>query len=194
MQPSVNVGPDEAAQTLARVRAVREETDRRLTNNWFPLVVIGLLLCLCSPWLFYVWDGGALGLFWLVVTPVAIMAIRRDQRRQLRAAGAVRDARPYLPIAGTFIAACAACGAISGLLAEPAYVAHGPLLALAGVHAYIAVRSRSAAFAAWAVAIVAGTVLLALIDVGPAAAQGLAVGIGGNLALEGFKARRRAAA
>lgn len=194
MQPSANVGPDEAAQTLARVRAVREETDRRLTENWFPLVVIGLLLCLSSPWLFYVWHGGALALFWLVVTPVVIAAIRSDRRRQLRAMGAVRDARPYLLIAATFIAACAACGAISGLLADPAYVAYGPLLALAGVHAYIAARSHSAAFAAWAVAIVAATVLVALIDAETAAAQGLAVGIGGNLALEGFKARRRAAA
>ncbi len=86
MQPSAAAQPDEAAQTLESVRAAREAAERRLAPNWFPLVVAGLLL-FASSFVFDVGDGAAVAAFWLAAAPLAFVAVKLQQRLELRLSG-----------------------------------------------------------------------------------------------------------
>jgi len=190
MQSSARTQPDEAAQLLESVRAARETADRRVAVNWFPRVVFGSLL-LVSSYVFGIWDGAAVVLFWLIATPVALVAIKRHRRRQLRESGAVRDLRPYLVVTGSFIVASIACGAAGGALGEQAVVDTGPTVALAAVLAFIAARDRSAGFAWSAVAVTAIAIFVVLADI-EGTARALAIGIGGGLALDAWRERSKA--
>ncbi|MGI8730217.1 MAG: hypothetical protein ACR2LK_09560 [Solirubrobacteraceae bacterium] len=190
MQSSAPAQPDEAAQTLESVRAAREAADRRLASNWFALVVVGGLLFV-SSFLFSVWDGAAVALFWLAVTPLALFAVKRHQRSRLRAEGAVRDPRAGVLVAGGFIAACVVFGTVGGAIGEPALINTGPLLGIAAVYAFLAWRDRSASFVAWSVGVAVVTVAIVLIGMEDPA-RFVALGIGGGMALDGFRERNKA--
>lgn len=185
------VPPDEAAQTLATVRAAREATEGRLGAFWFPLVVVGVLLFV-SSWFFHVWAGGAVALFWLVAAPFAMYAVKRYQHIQLRASGAVQSGRPYLLLTASFIASCVVLGAIGGVTGEPDLINYGPLFGIAAVCAARAWRDRSVRYAAWAVGI--ATFALATIFAFGGIddpARIFALAIGANLVIEGFGERNR---
>jgi hypothetical protein len=188
MQPSAAAEPDEAAQTLEALRAAREAADRRLPVNWFAPVVVGSLLVL-SSFLFTIWDGAFVALYWLVATPVALFAIKRHRQTELRTRGAIRDARPHVLVAAWFIVACVLFGAVGGVIGEPRLIYLGPVVCLTAAFAVFAWRTRAAAFVVWTVFAVASTVLYVVEDMdGPSAL--FAVIIGGNLALDAWSERR----
>lgn len=188
---TTSIPDDEAAELLESVEAAREAANRRMGAYWFPLVVVGGLL-FATSWFFSVWDGGAVALFWLVVAPFAYYAVKRYERIQLRASGAVQDRRAYLVGAGSFIAACVVLGAIGGVTGEPDLIDHGPLFGIAAVFAALAWRDRSLRFVAWAIGVcalgLASVFVLTSLD---DPARIFALGIGGNLVLEGFIERNR---
>jgi len=188
---TTSVPPDEAAELLESVEAAREAAERRMGTYWFPLVVVGGLLFATSLFL-NAWNGAAVALFWLVVAPFAVCAVRRYERIQLRASGAIRARRAYLVVAGSFIAACVVLGAIGGATGEPDLIKYGPIFGIAAVYAAIAWRDHSLRFAAWAIGISALALLFVFVlstEDGPAWIFALA--IGGNLVIEGFTERNR---
>lgn len=145
------------------------------------------MLLFASSTLFNVWDGAAVALFWLVATPVALVVIKRHRPSQLRASSAIRDTRPHVLV---FIAGCVVFGAVGGALGEEALIDYGPLLGIAGVYAFIALRDRSARFAAWAVGVAAVTCSFALIPVNdPGWICALAMGV--NLVIDGVQERNK---
>lgn len=191
MTPSTSIPPDEAAELLESVETAREAAEQRMGAYWFPLVVVGGLL-LATSWFFSVWDGGAVALFWLVVAPFALFAVKRYERVQLRASGAVRDRRAHLTVAGAFIAACVVLGAIGGVTGERDLINYGPLFGVAAVYAAVAWRDRSRRLTAWAVgvsafALTSPYILPSLDD----PARVMALVTGANLVIEGFAERNR---
>lgn len=188
---TTSIPPDEAAELLESVEAAREAAEQRMGAYWFPLVVVGGLM-VATSWFFAVWDGAAVAIFWLVVAPFALFAVKRYERVQLRASGAVRDRRTHLMVAGGFIAACVVLGAIGGATGEPDLINYGPLFGVAVVYAVLAWRHRSPRLAAWAVgvsafALASPHIFSSLDD----PARVLALVVGANLVIEGVGERNR---
>jgi hypothetical protein len=187
MQTETTVPPDEAARTLASVKAAREAADRRLAANWFAPVVVGALLFFSYAF-FGVYDGGGVALYWLAVAPFAAFAIKRYELVQLRRSGGVRSWRPYALLAGSFIASCVVCGAAGAATGEPDIIVFGPPFGIALAYAWWAWTDRSRRFLIWSIAVAIIATGVAVLGAGDPSGV-LAAVIGARLVLEGFTER-----
>ncbi|MDX6691337.1 MAG: hypothetical protein QOG15_2794 [Solirubrobacteraceae bacterium] len=189
MQPSATIPPDEAARTLASVRAARDATRGQLASFWYPLVVFGVLTMLSAP-TFQIWDGGGVALFWLIAAPVGTFLTIRHQRAEMLATGAVRCERSYSITACVLIAACFGLGVVGGVTGHDDIARFGPPLAISAAYLVFARLERNLRLAALASALAALTIFAAIADVGHAS-QALALGYGGSFVLLGLSERPR---
>jgi hypothetical protein len=189
MQPSTTIPPDEAARTLAGVRAARDATRGRLSAFWYPLIVFGALTMLSAP-TFAIWDGAGVALFWLVAAPLGTFLTIRHQRAEMLATGAVRVERPYIVTGCALIAACFILGGVGGATGQEDIANFGPPLAISTAYLMFAWLERNVRLAVLAVALAALAIFALAADAGHPA-QSLALGYGGSFVLLGLSERPR---
>jgi hypothetical protein len=178
---------DDAAATLARVRATRHRTRGDLQTYWFACVVYGMLLLLSAPF-FPVLGGAAVGLFWAVVTPPAAFAVVRHARAHALSVGVAHGARPYRITGACLVAACFALGFGGGIAGVADVANYGPPVSIAVAYVVFAWLERSAALGVVALSLGFATAAVAFADVANGG-QLLALLYGASLVVLGLCAR-----
>jgi len=188
MHPSPTTTPDDAATTLAGIRATREKTRSDLCSYWFALVLFGTLTLLSTPF-YSMGDGTEVGLFWLVAAPLGMAVMARYHHNRDEEIGVRPAPRAYVITSVALIAACFATGFGGGLADQPDVSSFGPPLAIAVAYVVFARLDRSALLAVMACVLGGLTIALAVADAsnpGPI----LAATYGASFLITGLMVRR----
>lgn len=177
----------EALALLNEVQRVRRRTKTEVGGLWFPLVVFGALSVLSAP--LY---GPALGVYWMVASPIGIALTVGFYCRRERAVGAESRVRPIVSAMGMIVVGTAVTGSLGGALGAERIAAIGPTLAVAAGLLMFARIEHSEPLAVLAAGMVTAAVALAIFGVAPAAAAtALAAGTGTASLLLGLAMRIR---
>lgn len=160
MNPT-SIPRSDAQRMLAEVDAVRAQTRDGLRGLWFPMIVYGALLMLSAPF-FSVWDGAAVGLFWLVAAAAGTVLVQRHYCERALSIGAHPATRPYVVTSVVLVAACFLLGGLGGALGAETLAAVGPPLAISVAYVVFAWLDRSIAPALLAVLLAGLAIALAI--------------------------------